>query len=372
MKKMIAKVLTSLIVLASLNPLEACTAFQLHSQDGTPIYCRSMEFGLRLDSNLLIVPVGTEYVGTGFNQQPGLKWKVKYGHVGMNQNVARTIVSDGMNEKGLIVGALYLPGFSQYELSGDNSKTLSSWEVMSYLLGSCATVEEVKQAFATIIVAHTIQPNLGAVLPVHYYITDGQGNNLVVEYVNGKRNEHSNPIGMLTNSPPFEWQKINLSNFVNLSPINVPKLNLKQFNVQSLGQGSGLLGIPGDYTPPSRFVRAALYSQWATQKKTAEETVVAGFHILNTFDIFDGIVRSDSQSNNDSDTEITQWTIVHDRKNLKTYFRGYNSLAIQMVDLKKIDFSRAGLREIPLQSRFVVEEAIDREAKPLKINPVPN
>jgi len=86
--------------LAFYASLEACTAFQLKSQDGAVIYCRSLEFGFPLNSDLLIVPRGTTFTGTAPGAQPGLKWSVKYGYIGMNQSLYPTTVSDGMNEKG--------------------------------------------------------------------------------------------------------------------------------------------------------------------------------------------------------------------------------------------------------------------------------
>jgi choloylglycine hydrolase len=86
---------------------------------------------------------------------------------------------------------------------------------------------------------------------VHFYITDASGAVVIAEYVNGKLSRHDDQLGVLTNSPPFNWQMTNLSNYVNLSPVNVPELDLaNNLEIQNFGQGSGMLGIPGDYTPP--------------------------------------------------------------------------------------------------------------------------
>jgi len=111
-----------------------------------------------------------------------------------------------------------------------------------------------------------------------------------------------------------------------------------------------MLGIPGDYTPPSRFVRVALFSHWASAGTTASETVNAGFHVLNTFDIFKGAVRSNNTAG--SEMDVTEWAVAHDRTNLKTYVRTYGGLTIQMVDLKKIDFNQPGFRQIALDNTF--------------------
>lgn len=355
------KYLLPLILAAKLGL--ACTAFQLKSLDGAFIYCRSLEFGFPLNSNLLIVPRATEFTGTAPNGKAGVVWKAKFGYVGMNQSFAKNLVCDGMNEKGLVVGVLYFPGYAKYEIPDPKKTdvTLGAWELPSYLLSTCTTVAEAKAAIPNLLVAQEPMLNMGDfILPIHIYISDRTGAVLIVEYVNGKRNMYDNPLGVFTNSPAFDWHLTNLSNFVHLSPFSVPELDLAAQNLQNYGQGSGLLGLPGDYTPPSRFVRAAFFSQWATLQKTALDAVRLGFHILNTFDIFEGIVRATPSAKNStplsSPMERTEWVILHDRVNLRTYFRTYNSLRIQMVDLKKIDFTQSGFRQIPLQADFVVDD----------------
>src|SRR5579872_6503873 len=128
----------SVLFCAFCSLLEACTAFQLQSQDGAKVYCRSLEFGFPFQSDVLIVSRGTSYIGTAPGQNRGVGWKVKYGFVGLNQTVAPNWVCDGMNEKGLVVGCLYLPGYAQYQTVSqqDYERTLGPWELTAYLLGN--------------------------------------------------------------------------------------------------------------------------------------------------------------------------------------------------------------------------------------------
>lgn len=348
----------------------ACTAFQLRSEDGAILYCRSMEFGLRMNSDLLIVPRQTSFTGTAPEGTPGKKWVSKYGYIGMNQAFARTLVSDGMNEQGLVVGMLYLPGFAKYETpdSTKQDQTLGPWELSGFLLSTCKDLHDVQAVLPTLLVAQQPVPGLGDfVIPLHYYISDKSGDVIVVEYVDGKRNIHRNPLHALTNSPTFDWHLINLGNFTHLSPINVPPLQISDYTIRGFGQGSGLLGIPGDYTPPSRFVKAVFFSNWADKQKTASEGVRQGFHLLNTFDIVEGLVKSSSKGNY---AELTEWALIHDMTNLQTYFRTYDSLQIQKVDLNKIDFKTPGFRKIDLKKEFGVIDSTDT-SQPLP-NPAEN
>lgn len=342
--------------LSLISILEACTAFHLKSLDNALIYCRSMEFGFPMDSHLLIVPRGAAYTGTAPEGKRGIRWKTKYGFIGLNQSIDRTLVSDGMNEKGLVVGMLYLPGYAKYESPNPsrNDKTLGAWELGTYILSACSSIEEAKMILPTLLVAEQPNPQAKFSLPLHFYIADASGAVLIVEFIDGERHMYDNPIGVLTNSPPFDWQMTNLSNFVNLSPFNIPEIMLGNYKIQNYSQGSGSLGIPGDYTPPSRFIRAALYSNWALLTKSAAECVRLGFHILNTFDIFPGAIQD--RSNPTKSPDITEWAVVHDQSNLKTYVRTYDSLSIQMVDLKKIDWNQIGTREILLPKEFVVQD----------------
>jgi choloylglycine hydrolase len=369
MKRSVSLLLVLLTFLAN-QKLPACTAFQLQSLDKSWVYFRSMEFGFPFHSQAIIVPRGTEFAGTTPDgKSGGMKWSAQYGFVGMNVNIAPNIVADGMNEKGLVVGMLYLPGYSEYLPANEakNPETIGSWEVANYLLSKCATVAEAKAALEKdVYVTQEIFPPFKRLLPVHFYIADASGAVVIAEYVGGKLRLHDNPIGILTNSPPFDWQTINLGNFVNLSPVNVPQVNLKNFSVQNYGQGSGLIGLPGDFTPPSRFVRATVFSESATPQPTALETVNEGFHVLNTFDIFAGAIRSNTANQTANtkgflsssgpakivNTDTTEWVVGHDRTNLRTYIRTYEGLQIEMIDLKKIDFTKPGILQVKVERDF--------------------
>lgn len=351
--------------------IDACTAFQIRARSGELFYCRSMEYGFPLDSNLLIVPRNTEFNSVCPGEM-AKKWVNIHGYIGMNQSIDRTSISDGMNERGLVVGCLYMPGFTKYQNieQGAKNKALAPWELAGFILGTCSNVKEVKDALTQIITINQPVPGYcNFFLPLHFYICDRSGSVLVVEYINGECKQYDNPLGVLTNSPSLDWHLNNLSNYVNLSPINVLEMKLGNMKIQGLGQGTGLLGLPGDFTPPSRFVRAALFSQIAVKPKTNQETVNLGFHLLNNFDITEGLIqnRSHTSLKNKDGTDIpnietTQWIVVHDRTQLKTYFRTYEGLSIQMVDLKKLDFVAPGFRQIAINKSFTVDDITGKEA----------
>jgi choloylglycine hydrolase len=180
----------------------------------------------------------------------------------------------------------------------------------------------------------------GAVPGAHFFLQDKSGKSLVVEPVDGTLKVHDASLGVLTNAPTYDWHMTNLANYVNLSVKDVNSEKVGPNTIAALGSGAGLLGLPGDFTPPSRFVRAVIFSQSAVPNATAEDAVLAVFHIINQFDIPKGSVMNSAIG--EPTAEITEWTAVADLKNLRWYFRTHEDQSIHVVDLKQAVESAKG------------------------------
>jgi choloylglycine hydrolase len=340
------------VVIPSAAP--ACTGITIKPKDGSIIFARTLEFASDLESNVIIVPRGKEYVGTAPGDKPGLHWLTKYGTVGVNA-FDMPVVVDGINEQGLSVGLFYFPGFAKYQdvKAGGSSKALAPWEIGSFLLGTCADVKEAVAAIKSVLVGEVVQKHMGFVPPVHVIVTDASGSSVVLEYVGGELTVHANPLGVMSNAPTFDWHMTNLSNYVIVSPKNIEKIDLAGKEIKGLGQGSGMLGLPGDFTPPSRFVRAVAFSKTALPVEQAKDGVLQAFHILNQFDIPKGAARGVEQGNDVAD--YTLWTSAADLKNLRYYFRTFANSRIRMVDMKAVDLNAKEIRTISMKG----EEQID-------------
>jgi choloylglycine hydrolase len=347
-------------VVASLScfcstPATACTGIHLTAKDGAVVYARTLELGADLESNMLVVPRGYQFVGDTPAGKPGLHWTAKYGFVGPNM-LGQPFACDGMNEKGLAVGCFLFPGSAGYQkINATNADhAIASYQVSLYLLGNCATVKDAVAAAETVrvgMVAEGVPANL---VQLHYAVSDAQGNSIVMEYVDGRLNVHENRLGVVTNSPAFDWHQTNLRNYVHLSPNNAAPVDMSGYVLTGLGQGTGLLGLPGDFTPPSRFVRAVAFSQTAVPSDTAEQCVQQAFHLLNQFDLPRGAIRAADSGK--IEVEFTNWTIAADMKNLRYYFHTYKSRVIRMVDLSKVDFSAKNLKTIPMGQDEAIED----------------
>jgi choloylglycine hydrolase len=348
MKRLFSLGWALMLVLALLQTSDACTSIQIKTQDGLVFYARNMEGGVDLGSILYVVPKGTAYQGTLPDNTPkGLKWTAKYGVVGVG-TAAGPVLNDGINELGLAVGTLFLPDYAEYETfdPGKAAITLAQYEVATWILSNFATVAEVRQALPKVRVVQGSTSMLG-ILPLHFCVHDPQGNSLVIEYVKGKLHVYDNPLGVLTNSPTFDWMTTYLSNFVNLSATNVPQLDLKGFTIHQFGQGSGMVGLPGDYSPPSRFVRMVAYTQAALPVEGAAAGLNLAMTIINNIDIPKGTVREKTEKGRGYD--ITQWTVVGDLTNKKYYFRTHDNKNWRYVDVAKALQGAKGVMSMSLE-----------------------
>jgi choloylglycine hydrolase len=355
--------LLAAIIAASLGLLpgraSACTTFRLQSKDGAWIVGRSQENAIPFDSQVMVVPRGYRFTGTRPDQKPGMSWVARYGFVGMN-TMAVDIPSDGMNEAGLSVGALSFPGFAGYQpFPADGKNAVSNLELPNWLLAQFATVGEVREALSRVAVYDLVV----APMPqqaLHWAVFDAQGGSIVVEYVGGTLRIHDNAVGVLTNSPPFDWQATNLRNYVNLTDLNVEPLRLGSVVIEPIGQGTGLLGLPGDYTPPSRFVKTTALAYAARPVATAPEAVNLAFHLLNAVDIPLGAVAAKVPSKTGGAPtlmyELTQWATVHDLTNRLCYFRTYGNLAVRKIDLRTLSFEGKALTHIPMPTAMQAED----------------
>ena len=327
-----------------------CTCTRIKAKDNSVVLGRTMEFGIDPGSNMTVFPRKFKFQGTLADNKPGFSWEGQYGFVGMSVT-GKPLVSDGINEKGLYVGDLYLPGFAKYQEieMGQEQKCISQLDVAGYLLSLCQTVEEAKKAIQDITVTGLYMEEIKNIPPLHFAIHDKTGDSAVFEYIDGTLHIHNNPIGVLTNSPTFDWHMINLRNFVNLSATNVPELKLNGDTITQLGQGTGMLGLPGDSTPPSRFVRAVAFTQSALQPDNSEEAINLMYHIMNNFDIPKGFSRS--TEGGETLYDFTFWTTLADLTNGNYYYRSYNTLKVFRVSTNSLNFDESDLKPLDTSSR---------------------
>ena len=206
-----------------------------------------------------------------------------------------------------------------------------------FVLGMFSSVKELRAELPKYKVWYDPNEVKGIPTPpwIHYVLTDRSGDSIVVEFVKGQMMIHENVAGVLTNSPTYDWQITNVRNYLSLTATATSSVDVRGTNVTELGQGGGLLGLMGDYTPPSRFVRTAYLKHFAYQPNDALEAIQLTGHLLNNVDIPVGVARSTDGKQVVSD--YTQWVNLKDLKNNRMKIANYaNRTNYVEIDLNQV------------------------------------
>ena len=331
-------------LLVSIPSVNACTGITLKAEDGAVVFGRTMDWSMfEQEMGVVIIPRGQTFIGTTPDGKPGFKWVSKYGAVAIEISyLGKSGILDGLNEKGLSVGVFFHPGFAEYQEYDPKEahRSIGSLDVIGLLLSKCDSISDVRKMLHEIRVVPIIEKMLKMATPLHYIVTEPNGKAVVIEYLDGELHIFNAPLGVITDSPNYDWHITNLRNYINLSPVPYSGKKMEGIDFLPLGGGSGLLGLPGDFTPPSRFVRAVTLSQTARSTKDGEETLYEVFRILDNFNV--PLVSSEGSGQQKPPSGLrsgTNWTTASDTKNLVIYYHTQHNRRVRMIDLKKIDFT---------------------------------
>ncbi len=346
--------LRSLTVLMSISvwsiattPVSACTGVTLKAKDGSVVFGRTQEWGtFDLRSRVAIVPRGLSLHDKMPDGKDGLSWTTTYGTVGLDV-LDEDLLIDGMNEKGLTANLFYHEGYTEYA-KPEAGETLSILALVPYVLTSCQSVDEVRDALAKVNVIGVDVPEISGPPPLHMAVTDASGKMIVVEFVNGVTTIHDAPLGVVTNGPTYDWHMENVRNYVNLD-VPLPKRKITDLRSIKFGAGNRLYGLPGDLASPSRFLRVAAYASTARPTPDGKETMYEVFRILDNFNLSVGAsAEGGGHSNPEGMRSATIWTTVYDTKNRVMYYHTMHNRRVRQVDLTKIDFDAGAITRLPL------------------------
>jgi len=201
---------------------------------GNAYHGRTLEFSNILPSNMTYFPAGSRIESSTPSGKAGKTFNTKYAFIGMaaqlDPKAKQVTFADGMNDHGLSMKTNWLNTTTAIPVGTDDSKLLAITDFYPWVLGNFKTIAELKAAFATkdtefwIPVIKALSPNPW---PQHYHIVDRTGNNIVIEFTNGKMNVYDNPVNVMTNGPDFPWHLENLNNYTfnNVNKILVSSVN---------------------------------------------------------------------------------------------------------------------------------------------------
>ena len=251
---------------------------------------------------------------------------------------------DAINEAGLGMAGLNFPGNACYFETKSDADNVTPFEFIPWILSQCASVKEAKELLSRI---NLINENFSDELPLsplHWMISDKE-TSIVVEQTKDGLHIYDNPVGVMTNNPTFDKQLFNLNNYMSLSAEPPKNTFATGLNLNEYSRGMGAIGLPGDLSSASRFVKVAFTRMNSISGESEEESVSQFFHILSSVDQQRGCVHL-----GENKYEITIYTSCCNLDKGLYYYNTYENHQITVVDMYKEDLDGERIVTYPLRT----------------------
>lgn len=250
-----------------------CTAITYHTTDH--YFGRNLDLEYSYEEAITITPRNYP-----FSFRHCAPIKSHYAMIGMAYvQQGYPLYYDATNEAGLSVAGLNFPDNAFYHDVVQGKINIASFELMPWLLSQCRTVHEVKAQLHHMNITNDNFNDKLSSSPLHWLVAD-KSSTIVIECMQDGLHVYDNPIGVLTNNPPFPFQETYLSHFMGLSKQKAENRFAKDLHLQAYSRGMGAMGLPGDLSSASRFVRAAFVKMNSVAGESEQESVSQFFHIL--------------------------------------------------------------------------------------------
>lgn len=315
-----------------------CTAATYRTKDH--YFGRTLDYEVSYGEEVVVTPRNFPF---HFRHMGGLS--SHYAIIGMATVAGEyPLYYDATNEKGLSMAGLNFPGNADYKPLAEGKDNVATFELIPWLLGQCATVEEAKAYLARMNLANTPFSPQFPVSPLHWIIAD-RDCAITVESVREGIRIYDNPVGVLTNNPPFDYQMTNLTNYMSLSTEPPENHFSDQLDLTPYSRGMGMLGMPGDLSSASRFVRVAFTKLHSVSGTSESESISQFFHILGSVAQQRGCVHM-----GEGKYEITIYTSCCNTDRGIYYYTTYENSQITGVDLHRENLDGQQLSRYPLMT----------------------
>ncbi|MDR3290829.1 MAG: choloylglycine hydrolase family protein [Methanobrevibacter sp.] len=318
-----------------------CTSIFTKTEDGKHFLARTMDFSFPLEGNPIFLPKNFVW-----SLSDGRGIVNKFAILGTGREInGNYLFTDGLNEKGLGVAELYLPGDALYDKENVEGKNnLAPWEFLNWILGNFESIHELEEALKDVRLIEKQISLLKRNVPLHFIIGDTTGRVVVIEPSGGELKFKENPVGVMTNTPTLEWHIQNLRNYIGVQPKQFSPKKYGEYLAKPFSQGTGTSELPGGYTPPHRFVRAAFFKEYINKAKNEEEGVTNIWQILSTVRVPKGIVIM-----NPDGEDYTQYISAMCLESKSFYFTPYENNQITKVQIndKLLDDGKVVIFNVP-------------------------
>lgn len=296
-----------------------CTAIMYKSGDG--YFGRNLDLEYTYNEQIVIVPRRFE-----LNFTNGQRLKEHFAIIGMAHLADNyPLFYDAVNECGLAMAGLNFPQNAYYGEKQNGKTNISPYEFIAYVLSKCESVNEARKLLENANLVNVMFSEEIPLSPLHWIISDFE-TSITVEGVNGGLKIYENPVGVLTNNPTFDIQMFNLNNYMHLSSGDGENTFLDGLDFYSRGMGA--MGLPGDWSSQSRFVKAVFVNENSAKLDGEAECVNQFFHMLSSVEMPKGCVKFNGKD------EITQYSACCNLKTGMYYYKTYENSQINAVSLQ--------------------------------------
>jgi choloylglycine hydrolase len=353
-----------------------CTSLIYTDANGNPYYGRTLELDVDLTYVIAYVPAGQQFRSAVEGHDP-VAYTVKHPFLGVTSparvptpeapiGAADLKVIEGLNTEGVTCSLLAYPTTAPNDSTSEiTNSLLQATDIGSWILGSHASVDEVKAALEAQPVFLTRLPVAGDLpFPFHIAVHDRSGKSIVIEWHHGEQSVYDNPVGVMTNGPDFQWHLTNLNNWTHLTNVDASAGQFGSLEVHQPDSGIATAALPASNTSVGRFIRAVFYSQFTEKVSDPDAALLTLSHVMNNFDrprgatvsphvggegmSFHGTSRGDAGA---PPTEYTSWTSLADLANSRFLLRTYDAIGYSRFDLGALAGSDKGL-QIVLSSKL--------------------
>ncbi len=257
---------------------------------------------------------------------------------------------DATNEKGLSIAGLNFPGNAFYAKRAKDKENIAPFEFIPYILANCKNVAEARKLLKNL---NVFDEDFSAALPhspLHWLISDKK-ESIVVEPLKDGLKVYDNPVGVLTNNPTFDFHMTNLANYLNVTREEATSRFSSQLSLVPFSRGMGGIGLPGDLSSASRFVKAAFTKLNSVSGDDESESVNQFFHILTSVEQQKGCCKVEKGF------EYTIYSSCCNTGKGIYYYTTYNNRQIVGVDMRKENLNGKTLKSYPLlkEEKFLIQ-----------------
>ena len=281
-----------------------------------------------------------------FQLKNGTDYYNKYAMIGIAMTVGEyPFYFDASNEKGVAMAGLNFPGNAWYPDPVDGTDNIAVFEFIPWILGQAENIQDVRNLLSHMTLCNlTFAPGMPGA-PLHYMISD-HNESIVVEPEADGLKIYDNPYDVMTNNPPFYYHLQNMNNYLNLSPKNGENKFTSRYHLNNYGVGMGAIGLPGDASSATRFVRAAFNLENSHNEDTEDANVAQFFHILDSVAMVKGATLTD-----DGKDDYTTYSCCINADKGIYYYKTYEDNQICAVYLDQTDLNSAHLHVYEMSKR---------------------